>query len=900
METQDALNHQLNLGRSSDLSIPLSFKLDSLEGKRPTKPLSYLLEHPEARFVGVHSSRPSDLYITVQLYAGNKPMTIEFQTPHKRFPASSKGPIDSYTWSQPMTLPVPIKLLPLDAQLAITIWDTAGPSTGPTSNGFKAIVGGTTLSLFSRKRTLRKGKQRCLVWQGSHADGSVHTNTPAKVKPDDGEADEMGRLEKLVKKYEGGDIKPLDWLDKLTFREIERIHAEESVKSNKLYLYVDLPRFDHPIIFHELEYPPPSLPLLSVPSSNTAQSTTTTLTSSASSHNPNAPAQSSSLANTVQYDVFKVVDPEICRPNPVEAKHRRLVRSHRSGALDRELKPETPQKRDELNEILLYPPTQPLTPDQRNMIWKYRFYLSKDKRALTKFLKSVVWSDLGEVEQAIDVLLPMWTAIDIDDALELLGPGEAFRDSRVRSYAVSVLARADDDELILYLLQLVQALKFDASASSAAVHQSVMASRHFNKRSSVTQNTHTQVTSLEDFLIERGVKNLVLGNKLHWYLMVECADRLTGKLYGKVVWRFMTRMLERPDGTAQRELLKRQGEFVATLSKLAKDLRSSKDARPKKIEKLKASINDQRAGLQHFAPLPLPLDARIEIVGIDADTSSVFKSNLYPLRLGLRQSDGSEFPVIFKNGDDLRQDQLVIQLFTLMERLLRKENLDLKLMPYQVLATGIADGIVQFVPSRTLGEISSEYGGQLLGYLRAHRPDTSSEITFGVEASVLDTYIRSCAGYCVVTYLLGVGDRHLDNLLLSPDGHFFHVDFGYILGRDPKPFPPAMKICKEMVDAMGGASSPHYLRFRNLCFTAFTILRKNANLIINLVALMVDANIPDIRLEPDKAVMKVQDKFRLDLSEEDAIRYFEGLLNETSSWAAVLDRLHAAAQYWRR
>ena len=36
-------------------------------------------------------------------------------------------------------------------------------------------------------------------------------------------------------------------------------------------------------------------------------------------------------------------------------------------------------------------------------------------------------------------------------------------------------------------------------------------------------------------------------------------------------------------------------------------------------------------------------------------------------------------------------------------------------------------------------------------------------------------------------------------------GALFHIDFGYILGRDPKPFPPPMKLCKEMVEAMGGA-----------------------------------------------------------------------------------------------
>jgi phosphatidylinositol 3-kinase len=44
-------------------------------------------------------------------------------------------------------------------------------------------------------------------------------------------------------------------------------------------------------------------------------------------------------------------------------------------------------------------------------------------------------------------------------------------------------------------------------------------------------------------------------------------------------------------------------------------------------------------------------------------------------------------------GDDLRQDQLVIQLITLMDKLLKKENLDLKLTPYRVLATSFSAGL---------------------------------------------------------------------------------------------------------------------------------------------------------------------------------------------------------------
>jgi len=83
-----------------------------------------------------------------------------------------------------------------------------------------------------------------------------------------------------------------------------------------------------------------------------------------------------------------------------------------------------------------------------------------------------------------------------------------------------------------------------------------------------------------------------------------------------------------------------------------------------------------------------------------------------------------------------------------------------------------------------------------------------------VKAQVMDNFVKSTAGYCVVTYLLGVGDRHLENVLLSPNGCLIHIDFGFILGRDPKPLPPPFKLVKEMVDAMGGQQVRELLNFR--------------------------------------------------------------------------------------
>lgn len=70
----------------------------------------------------------------------------------------------------------------------------------------------------------------------------------------------------------------------------------------------------------------------------------------------------------------------------------------------------------------------------------------------------------------------------------------------------------------------------------------------------------------------------------------------------------------------------------------------------------------------------------------------------------------------------------------------------------------------------------------------------------------------------------------LESIILSIfhffSGHLFHIDFGYILGRDPKPMPPPMKLTKEMVDAMGGPGSEQYKTFTDLCFSAFFHLRR--------------------------------------------------------------------------
>ena len=231
-----------------------------------------------------------------------------------------------------------------------------------------------------------------------------------------------------------------------------------------------------------------------------------------------------------------------------------------------------------------------------------------------------------------------------------------------------------------------------------------------------------------------------------------------------------------------------------------------------------------------------------------------------------------------------------------------------------------------------------------------------------IKPDVLQTYIRSCAGYCVLTYLLGVGDRHLDNIMIQPSGHFFHI--GTYSSFFSRPFTSLSNVitfwngrlwihfrkrsqttstsfssykggmyiecsrflflwCQmilllwcstiglcfdQMVDGMGGTESKEYRQFCSLACQAFNVLRKSAGLVLNLLHLMSDAGIEDLSNNPSAdaigVISKVEERFKLDLTDEQAESFFLGLINESLAALAprVMEMFHqlSVARRWAR
>uniref|UniRef100_A0A4W5JEM0 Phosphatidylinositol 3-kinase catalytic subunit type 3 n=1 Tax=Hucho hucho TaxID=62062 RepID=A0A4W5JEM0_9TELE len=697
---------------------PLAQK-GSLEGRREQKSYKALLQDPMLRFSGLYQESCSDLYVTCQVFAEGKPLALPVCTSYKAFSTR-------WNWNEWLRLPVKYPDLPQSAQVALTVWDVYGP-------GRATPVGGTTITLFGKYGMFRQGMHDLKVWPGLEGDGGEPTSTPGRTSSSLAE-DQMGRLAKLTKAHRQGHMVKVDWLDRLTFREIEMINEREKRSSNFMYLMVEFPRVktgekpEYSIVYYEKD----------------GDDASPVLTSA---------------------DIVKVPDPQMCMDNLVESKHHKLARSLRSGPSDHDLKPNA-ATRDQLNVIVNYPPTKQLSSEEQDLVWKFRYYLTTQEKALTKFLKCVNWALPGEAKQALE-LLGKWRPMDVEDSLELLS--SQFTNPTVRRYAVTRLQQADDEDLLMYLLQLVQALKYEIFTDI----QGGLEPGSKRDSQGLGESTLGDLDSPQ-ILTAPAVPSPVQKGKEG--AAMECEDQdtqqrdlKTHNMYLNVFGRFSQALLKGDKSVrVMRSLLASQQTFVDRLVQLMKAVQRESGNRKKKTERLQALLADnEKVNLCEIDPIPLPLEPSVRIRGIVPDTATLFKSALMPAKLIFKAEEGKMYPVIFKHGDDLRQDQLILQIISLMDKLLRKENLDLKLTPYKVLATSTKHGFMQFVQSVPVAEVLAAEGN-IQSFFRKHAP--SDKGPYGISSEVMDTYVKSCAGYCVITYILGVGDRHLDNLLLTKTG----------------------------------------------------------------------------------------------------------------------------------
>ena len=607
--------------------------------------------------------------------------------------------------------------------------------------------------------------------------------------------------------------------------------------------------------------------------------------------------QSSMAPNPIQ-----IVDYELFKEHPAATKASRIQRFS-SGILNMTSSPRpNADEMSLLNDIILQP-MRDLSVSERELLLKFMWSLSTKKQALLKVLLVAVEAVEGMAQSLDDLvnrILSAWTPVDVDGALALLGEEIGNLNAKisilVRKYAVNRLAAiASSGEILLFLFQLVQSLRYDSE----------------------------QDPTVSGFLIGRASKDEELATMLFWLLQCKAPG------YDHVSQQLWVALSRSEVGRKIREGLELQCQFRERLLDIAAVLRnpprsmegaSKSDILREAIRgvvtasmpssvigriNLSNKLNFPVVGAE-LLEIPIPVDSNLALVRVDETKSFCIKSAKAPFVVSCEVSHKKTRHVevkryMFKTGDDLRQDQLIIQLISLFDGLFKSYGLDLKLTPYKVLATSTDDGFVEFVgESSTLSSILANHNNDLLAYFRSVKP--KADAPHGIDPVVLDTFSRSCAGYCAITYVLGIGDRHMDNLMVTTDGRLFHVDFGYILGRDPKPFPPPMKLCREMVDGMGGTSSVHYRSFVSKCTQAFLIIRRHASLLVSLLYLAAEANLKDMReQDPTLAILKVQKRLMPEVSDEIAEQQMVNLINESTNalFPVVMEKLHKWAIYWR-
>jgi hypothetical protein len=223
-----------------------------------------------------------------------------------------------------------------------------------------------------------------------------------------------------------------------------------------------------------------------------------------------------------------------------------------------------------------------------------------------------------------------------------------------------------------------------------------------------------------------------------------------------------------------------------------------------------------------------PGDSESSIAAVGHHLVRIRSAARRPKRVTLVDSAGMVACFLVKEGDDLRVDNRVLQVLTAIRALMLRNTLD-GVRPYSVIPMGGSLGLIQWVPgTATLLRVLRKSPGpqappaiasplprfhEVMSQLRERFPEASSEklrhetvASLGIEAgnARLGNILRgSCANssqvnqvvrrftldtvtMSVCSWLLGLGDRHLGNILVEPQsGQVTHVDFAisFDLGR---------------------------------------------------------------------------------------------------------------------
>ncbi|XP_073999097.1 phosphatidylinositol-4-phosphate 3-kinase catalytic subunit Pi3K68D [Rhodnius prolixus] len=526
--------------------------------------------------------------------------------------------------------------------------------------------------------------------------------------------------------------------------------------------------------------------------------------------------------------------------------------------------------------------SNPLVED-REVLWEKRHYLVKHAKALPKVLLAAHSWDYTCLPD-LHAMLCSWAPMDPVNSLQLLLP--CFPDTKVRQKAVEWLNKINNDQMIDYLPQIVQALKYE----------------------------NYETSKLATLLLERSLKCPRIAHHLYWLLVHElpgetpqntcessgtndtiCAARYYRRL------QLMLRALLAISGDAFRKAFMAQQLLVKGLTEIAESVKISKEG--SRLNILMQGLNNLHTTLA-MTPTCLPLSPSLFVSGIQVRTSSYFPSYTLPLKINFTSDEGFLIPAIFKVGDDLQQDMLTLQMIRIMDKMWLKEGLDLKMVTFACVPTGDRKGMIELVSeAETLRKIQVEFG--LTGSFK-DRPIAEWLAKYNPSAleyeRAVANFTASCAGYCVATYVLGICDRHNDNIMLKTSGHLFHIDFGKFLGdaqmfgnfkRDRTPF----VLTSDMAYVINGGdkASARFHYFVDLCAQAFNIVRKEGNVILNLFGLMASSGAGGLTID---SVRYVQSALLPDLTNAEAAVTFARMIQSSlKSWFTQINFfLHNLAQ----